>query len=75
MNILNILQLIQKYPILFALLTLWSIIWKGIALWYTARNNQLAWFIALLVINTAGILEIIYLRFFQKKGFQLKYFG
>ncbi|MEM4263743.1 MAG: DUF5652 family protein [Candidatus Woesearchaeota archaeon] len=48
-------------------LMVWSIIWKGIALWKCGRNNQLAWFIVLLVLNTAGILEIIYILFFQKK--------
>ena len=49
-------------------LIIWSTIWKGIALWKAGRNNQLGWFVALLIINTAGILEIIYLAFFQKKN-------
>ena len=49
-----------------AIIIIWALIWKGIALWNSARNNQLAWFIALLVINTAGILEIVYLLYFQK---------
>lgn len=51
---------------LFVLLV-WSAIWKGIALWKSGRNNQIVWFIVLFLINTAGILEIIYLLFFQKK--------
>jgi methionyl-tRNA synthetase len=49
------------------LVIIWSFIWKGIALWKCGRNNQLAWFVVLLVINTAGILEIIYLLVFQNK--------
>ena len=49
------------------LLVVWSFIWKGIALWKCGRNNQLSWFIVLLIINTAGILEILYILFFQKK--------
>ncbi|MEA3355306.1 MAG: DUF5652 family protein [Patescibacteria group bacterium] len=49
---------------LFPLLS-WSLIWKGIALWKTGRNNQLNWFIALLIFNTAGLLPILYLLFFQ----------
>ncbi len=49
-----------------ALLLVWSTVWKGFALWHAARNNQMTWYIALLIINTAGILEIIYLSFFQK---------
>lgn len=44
-----------------AVLAIWELTWKGIALWRAGRNNQLGWFIALLVINTAGILPIIYL--------------
>ena len=44
---------------------IWSIIWKGIALWKASRNNQWGWFIAILLINTLGILEIIYIIGFQ----------
>lgn len=42
---------------------LWSSVWKGLALWHAARRNEKWWFIALLVINTVGILEICYLLF------------
>ena len=45
---------------------LWTIPWKATALWRSARNNQIGWFIALVLINTLGILEILYLSFFQK---------
>ena len=45
----------------------WSAIWKGVALWRAGKNGQLGWFVALFLINTVGILEIIYLSFFQKK--------
>nr|MCK4929524.1 hypothetical protein [Nanoarchaeota archaeon] len=44
----------------------WTMIWTGIALWRSAKNNQIAWFIVLFLINTLGILEIIYLAFFQR---------
>jgi methionyl-tRNA synthetase len=53
--------------LLLSIFLVWSFIWKGIALWKCGRNNQLVWFIALLVVNTAGILEIIYLLWFQRK--------
>lgn len=46
-------------------LVVWSLIWKGIGLWFAARNYQKGWYIAILVLNTAGILEIIYLLFFR----------
>ena len=45
---------------------LWALPWKGFALWQAARNKQLGWFITLLFIQSVGILEIIYLAFFQK---------
>jgi len=44
----------------FTVLAIWSLIWKGLALWRAARRNESAWFIALLILNTLGILEIIY---------------
>ena len=49
-----------------AIVLVWSFIWKGLALWNSARNHQKAWFVILLIVNTLGILEIIYLLFFRK---------
>jgi hypothetical protein len=48
-------------------LFVWSLIWKGIALWRAAHLNQRNWFIVMLVLNTIGILEIVYLFRFAKK--------
>jgi len=53
-------------PILFLILA-WTLPWKGIALWKAARNSHKGWFIALLVVNTLAILEIIYIFYFAKK--------
>ena len=47
---------------------LWQLPWKGVALWKSARNKQVVWFIVLLVVNTLALLEILYLAFFQKKA-------
>ena len=49
------------------LIILWILPWKGVALWRAARNEHKWWFIALLVLNTMAILEIIYIFFFSKK--------
>lgn len=49
-------------------LAIWDGVWKLIALWKSARHNQLAWFICLAIFNTAGILPILYLWLFQKKA-------
>jgi hypothetical protein len=56
---------------LIILLALWTIPWKGVALWKSARNSQKWWFIALLIINTLGILEILYIYIFSKKKTQV----
>jgi len=47
---------------------LWTIVLKGYALWHAARGSQKGWFIALLVVNTLGILEIVYLIWFRPKS-------
>ena len=65
-NMSNIMQILNpNSPILYMIIA-WSVIWKGIALWHSARNKQLVWYIALLIVNTVGILEIDYLIFFRK---------
>ena len=52
---------------LFVLLIVWSVIWKGLALWRAAKQNDLCWYIVLFILNTAGILEILYLYVFTKE--------
>ncbi len=51
----------------FLVLMVWSLIWKGLALWAAAERKEKWWFIALLIINTVGVLEIFYLTFVAKK--------
>lgn len=51
----------------FIIFLVWSIFWKGLALWHSSQRKETWWFIAMLVINTAGILEIVYLFAFAKK--------
>ncbi len=55
-------------PVLLLILYVWSLIAKGIALWRAAHLKQRNWFIAILVLNTIGVLELVYLfRFAEKK--------
>jgi methionyl-tRNA synthetase len=53
-------------PILFLILA-WVLPWKGVALWKAANNKHKGWFIALFLLNTLAILEIIYIFYFSKK--------
>ena len=48
------------YPIL-----VWTIAWKAVAAWRAARNGHLIWFVVFFVVNTIGVLPIIYLAWFQ----------
>jgi len=61
------LQYLLASPWFTWLILLWALPWKGVALWKAARNEHKWWFIALLVLNTMAILEIIYIFFFSKK--------
>ena len=47
-------------------LIVWSITWKVLALWKAARNRQLGWFLFLFIINSAGVLEILYIYYYQR---------
>ncbi len=46
---------------------LWVLFWKGCSLWIAGKRDQKWWFAALLVFNTVGILEIVYIFFVAKK--------
>ena len=47
---------------------IWSLVWKGVALWKAGRSGQKGWFVALFLINTLGLLEISYIVWFSKKS-------
>lgn len=52
---------------LLAVLLIWTLFWKGTALWTAAHRKEQWWFIGLLIINTIGILEILYLFVFTNE--------
>lgn len=55
----GLIEAINANPYLSLLVTSWALVWKGIALWKSARYNKKWWFIALLVINTLGLLDTL----------------
>jgi methionyl-tRNA synthetase len=59
-------QFLGQYGWLIIIALIWSLGWKGVTLWHAARNSQPKWFVALLLINTLGILEMIYYFGFRK---------
>jgi len=54
------------------IILIWTLVWKGLALWKSARKNSPVWFIILLVVNTLGILEILYIFVFSKINLKVK---
>ncbi|OGN02805.1 MAG: hypothetical protein A3G02_02060 [Candidatus Yanofskybacteria bacterium RIFCSPLOWO2_12_FULL_44_13b] len=56
------------FGLFIAIIAIWSLVWKGMALWKAARLGHKGWFVALLIINTAGILDILYIYVFSKKS-------
>jgi hypothetical protein len=52
----------------FFVLMFWSLFWKAFALFEAAHRHEKTWFLLLLLINTCGILEIVYLFFITKSG-------
>jgi len=72
--VLAILDTNMKAPFLIlfiaviVVLAIWDGVWKLIAMWRSARHDQLAWFICLAIFNTIGILPILYILLFEKKS-------
>ncbi|MDD5144921.1 MAG: DUF5652 family protein [Candidatus Pacebacteria bacterium] len=60
-------QYLIENPWTMFLLIAWTLPWKGVALWRAAKNTDKKWFIAILILNTMAVLEIIYIFFFSKK--------
>jgi Family of unknown function (DUF5652) len=67
----SLLQMYNQWMYLFVIFVIWETVWKGIALWKAAKETQKYWFIAILILNTLGILPILYIFVFKKgkKGF------
>ena len=59
-------EFMNMNPFLLFCILAWIALWKGLALWKSARLNQPVWFVALLVINTFGLLEILYIFLFSE---------
>lgn len=51
----------------FSIAIAWGVVWKGFALYRAGKQSQPGWFVALFLINTLGVLEILYLAFFSKR--------
>lgn len=57
----------RELSVLILPIIIWALFWKGYAVWIAVKHNDKKWFVALLVLNTLGILEIIYVFYVAKK--------
>ncbi|MEM5772991.1 MAG: DUF5652 family protein [Candidatus Aenigmatarchaeota archaeon] len=62
----DLLSLVFNFLVFFLLI--WSLFWKAWALWTVGMRKEKNWFIILFLLNTVGILEIIYLLTILKKA-------
>lgn len=60
-------EFIAQHVWIIYLLAVWTIPWKGIALWKAAKNNHRIWFVVILILNTLAVLDIIFIVFFSKE--------
>jgi hypothetical protein len=65
-------KLILQHPWVIILILLWTLPWKGAALWRAARRSHIGWFLTLLILNTFGILDILYVFVFSRWGINKK---
>jgi len=71
-EILTLFGLGAGFSLIVLVFVVWTVFWKGWALWIAARKGEVWWFLAILIVNTAGILEIVYLFAFKKMIFNFK---
>jgi len=60
-------EFIFQYPWIIFLLAIWTLPWKGVALWKAAKNSHKIWFVIIFLLNTLAILDIIYIVFIGKE--------
>ncbi|NMB48194.1 hypothetical protein GYA13_01960 [Candidatus Kuenenbacteria bacterium] len=53
-------EIFNNTPLLLLVLV-WSLVWKGLALWRAAKRGNKVWYIIILILNSLGLMEIIYL--------------
>lgn len=61
---LNVIS--TELSLFMVLALLWTLPWKGYALWKAARREEKWWFVALLAVNTLAVLEILYIFIFSR---------
>lgn len=61
------LGFIRDNSLFLTLVVIWTLPWKGVALWKAARLKDKLWFVLILVLNTLAVLEILYIFIISKR--------
>jgi hypothetical protein len=64
---MDLQSFLRTYIWILPLIIIWTLIWKGTALWRAAKRDSVVWFVVLLIVNTLGILEILYIFVFSRE--------
>lgn len=67
-----IVEHFSQFLLILLAIIAWSGFWKAFALWKAARLSSKAWFITLFLLNTLGVLEILYIFVFSKMTRKIK---
>lgn len=63
----EIIRSLLQNPYFYTGLVIWELVWKGLALWKACKKDQKLWFVAVMALNTLGILSICYLVYWKIK--------
>ena len=67
MQMQEIIEFAQSHPLFVVVFVIWTFAWKGVALWKASRLSHRSWFVVFLIVNSIGVLEIIYIFFIARK--------
>ncbi|KKP93264.1 MAG: hypothetical protein US25_C0014G0011 [Candidatus Moranbacteria bacterium GW2011_GWE1_36_7] len=65
-------KILLENPWIIILILLWTLPWKAAALWRSARRGHVGWFLTIIILNTLGILDILYIFIFSRLGKEKK---
>ncbi len=64
--------LLNMNPYTILAIALWTLPWKAWALWLSARRGDIWWFLAMIILSTLGVIEIIYIFLIAKQSDKVK---
>jgi hypothetical protein len=66
-NLSSLRNLVASFTFIFLIIAVIEVVLKGFAMWKAAKKDQKVWFWLILILNTMGILPLIYLIIYRDK--------